>query len=149
MWTSRRSQVSGLLDIDDIYGAGAGRYPRLTGCYFPDFALYKISLFAQSQDSSIRLQFAKELSHTAKELGRFASDYLPPLLLSLVTKYSEPRREPDATSSSEATGAGVCSVRASSGHLAWNANCTTGGGADKHADGCTKGERGGSGGNCL
>jgi len=141
--------VTGLLDIDDIYGPGAGHYPRLTGCYFPDFALYKISLFAQSPDSTVRLQFAKELSHTAKELGRFATDYLPPLLLTLVRQYSEPRGDPGETHSSETTGASVHSARASSGHVAWNANYTSGGGAGRHDDGGTEGQRGGSRGNCV
>ena len=141
--------MSGLLDIDDIYGPGAGHYPRLTGCSFPDFALYKISLFAHSQDSSLRLQFAKELSHTAQELGRFATDYLPPLLLSLVRQYLEPCRKPGETCSSATTRAGVYSARASSGHLAWNANYTSGGGVGRDVGGGTDGERGGSGGNCL
>lgn len=129
MWTSRRSQVSGLLDIDDLYGPGAGRYPRLTGCFFADFALYKIAMFAQTQDTVLRLQFAKELSHTAKELGRFAKDYLPPLLLSLVRNDSESCRARGQTGGPAAVGESEHLTRASSDHLAWDAHYSAGGNA--------------------
>lgn len=84
MWTTKRSLVSGSLDADDLYGPGACRFPRLTGSIYPDYALFKISLFAQSQDLEERKKFAEGLTQITKELGRFAGDYLPPLLLSLV-----------------------------------------------------------------
>lgn len=58
-----------LLDKDDIYGPGKGKFPRTEKGFSIDFALHKISLYYSSESPSEKLKFIRDLDTLALQLG--------------------------------------------------------------------------------
>ena len=80
------------LDVDDLNGIGKGNVPERTGNKAIDFALFKINLFAVSENTSDRKNFIKDLVDTFRELGPKAEEFSVPLLQSLLNESSEELR---------------------------------------------------------
>ena len=74
-----------LLDKDDINGPGKGTFARSENGFSVDYALFKISLYQNIENTSDRIKFIKDIDVLILQLGKLHCKSLIRVFKTMVT----------------------------------------------------------------